>query len=138
MFAAIEAKQVIVFGSGCYSITYPDPCDSDWQFSMDYGFVTAQNPEGKNRWTCSESPGNFCHWTSFRSIPDHGYRALLDHFGLEETDVSLEEAVTKSPADLTLLRRLKEDRGGFEPRVIKNMRIGCRKDELADTFGPLS
>lgn len=121
--------------AGCYSIEYSDPSDSDWRFSMDYNRQTYEYTV-RNRWTCSESPTSYAHWTFLQGIPEHAYRAFLNHFGLEEYEISLEKIMTvnPSPADVAHIRRAKEDRCGLERMVIKNMRTGCQKGELADTF----
>lgn len=128
-------EQEISADKGCYSVEYLDPSDSDWRFSMDYDWHTDKNPM-RNQWTCSESPTSHVHWTSLRGIPEHGYRVFLEHFGLQEYDISLQEIMTvnPSPADIVRIRRTKEDRYGLERKVIKNMRRGCPKGELADTF----
>lgn len=120
--------------AGCYSVKYIDPHDDDWQFSMDYDWRVNDDPMRKNQWACAESPTGVLHWAPVRGIPCHGYHALLDHFGLGEGDISVEQIVTMSPADLVRIRRAKEDRYGLERMVIKNMRTGCPHGELADTF----
>jgi len=141
MVAIAVVEQAITPDMGCYSVKYLDPCDDGWQFSMDYDWRADNDPGKKNRWTCAESPSNIIHWRFVRGIPDHGYHALLDHFGLEESDMwamyvscSALRIVTMSPADLVRIRRIKEDRDGLERKVIMNMRTGCPKGELADGF----
>ena len=118
---------------GCYSITYPDPSDCDWQFSIDFNW----HPEpdaGKNQWTCAESPTGTIHWTLFKKVPDHAMQALLNHFGLTQDDVDMNAIVTMSPADLARVRRKKERVSGLVPKIMMNMRRGCPEGELADTF----
>lgn len=121
--------------AGCYSIEYPDPSDSDWRFSMDYNW-RANEDTIKNQWTCSDSPTGYVHWTLLRGIPEHAYHALLNHFGLKQYDVSLEQIMVAhpSPAYLVCIRRAKEVRDGLVYKIIMNMRMGCPKGELADTF----
>lgn len=148
----VMKKQVVRANAwlGCYSVKYLDPDDDDWQFSMDYDWRMDADPARKNQWTCAESPTGTLHWAPVRVIPDHGYRTLLDHFGLEERDIWAMnvssrsivrmadfvriQLMTMSPADLVRIRRMKEGRDGLERMVIKNMRIGCLEGELADTF----
>ena len=131
----VMKDQAIKADAGCYSIKYPDFFDDGWRFSMDYDWRTDEHPV-KNKWTCSQSPVAHIHWMLLRSIPEHGYLALLDHFGLKAYDISFEQVIAThpSPADLVRMRRAKEDRYGFEYMVIQNMRMGCKKGELADTF----
>ncbi len=131
----VMKEQAVGTDWGCYSIEYPDPADSDWRFSMDYDWHTKESP-AKNRWTCSESPISHANWRLLRDIPDHGYRAVLKDFGLDEYEISFAQLITThpSPADLARIRRAKEVRGGLAYKIIMNMRRGCPRGELADTF----
>ena len=69
-------------------------------------------------------------------VPEHGYRALLRHFGLEREDVSLTSVVkgNPSPAILARVRRIKENLYDLPRLEMKNQRLGCSKDEVADYF----
>lgn len=129
--AAVSERKI----QGCYSIKYRDPMDHSWQFSMDYGWCSDPITQ-KRRWTCAESPRGFINWTLLTDVPDHGYRALLDHFGLKECDISFQEIISNnpSPADIMLIRRRKEDRDNLARKIVKNMRLGCPENEVADTF----
>lgn len=134
MFASVAQERALMPTDGCYSVKYLDPYDDDWQFSMDYDWRVNDDPARKNQWTCAESPTGTLHWAPMRVIPSHAFRALLDHFGLEESDVDMRQILTISPADLVRLRRMKEGHEGLSHKVVMNMRIGCREHELADTF----
>ena len=118
---------------GCYSITYRDPGD-DCIFAADYG----NGKENKNRWTCSETLDGLINfnWRDVHGFPDHWYRSILDHFGLNTTELSIQQVreTEISPADLVRLRRAKEERYGLARKEMMNMRIGCPKGELADFF----
>lgn len=127
-------EQTRSIDAGCYSVKYRDPHDGYWQFSMDYDWRVDDDPQRKNQWTCAESPTGVPHWTSVQVIPDHAFHALLQHFGLEEGDVSLGQIAAMSPADLVRIRRAKEIHDGLAYMLIMNMRTGCPKGELADTF----
>lgn len=127
-------KQAVIADRGCYSVKYLDPYDDDWQFSMDYDWRANDDPARRNQWTCAESPTGTLHWAPVRVIPHHAFRALLKHFGLEESDVDMRHILTMSPADLVRLRRMKERREGLLHKVVMNMRMGCQESELADTF----
>ena len=119
---------------GCYSIKYMDPMDTDYMFAMDYDW-RADVTTKKNQWTCSETPLGTTHWTTLQSIPGHGLQALLEHFGLTERDVDTWAILRMSPAAIVCLRRAKERCEGLEPKVMMNMRMGCRAEEkLADNF----
>lgn len=135
MVATAVQERTVAWENGCYSVKYLDPCDSEWQFSMDYDWRSDDDRAKRNHWTCAESPVGTLHWNHVRGIPDHGYHALFDHFGLDESDVSFDRAVAMSPADLVYIRRAKEVRDALAYKTIMNMRTGCRKGELADTFG---
>ena len=118
---------------GCYSIKYMDPSDTDCMFAMDYDWRA--DATKKNQWTCSETLSEATHWIMLRSIPDHGLKALLEHFGLAERDVDMQAVLRMSPAAIVRLRRAKERCEGLEPKVMMNMRMGCSAEEkLADNF----
>ena len=120
---------------GCYSIEYRDPANPELRKAMDFDFFSDEDPE-RNRWTYSESPVGTTHWETFRQIPEDGYWAMLDHFGLMEDEMSIDSIVTMnpSPADIARIRRAKESRFGLERKVMENMRVGCPKHECADMF----
>ena len=115
---------------GCYSVLYTIPSDHGSIYAMDYGWPY------KNSWGCSETPIGPPSWYAFRQIPQYGYDAFLEHFGLAEDDMPMNTIITMnpSPADLARLRRAKEKRYGMPHLEMKNQRMGCPKDEMADDF----
>ena len=122
--------------SGYYSIRYmlDDPVDRGLEFAMDYNW-RKNSSVSANQWKCSDTEVGTMHWMVRKSIPDHGFRALLDHFGLEEADVDMSVLVTMSPAHLAAIRRQKEMRLQLECKVLRNMRAGCPPNEqYADMF----
>ena len=115
---------------GCYSVKYSVQGNLDNLCAMDYGWLY------KNVWGCSETPAGRISWAPISFSAD-GYLALLNHFGLEQSDISMRDIMTKSPADLARLRRAKEQRYGLPYLEMKNQRLGCPKDEFADNFEAL-
>ena len=119
---------------GCYSIRYQDPDTPGLDFAMDYNWILDRGVL-KNKWVCSDTEVGTIHWMSRRVIPDHGRRAVYDHFGLAAEDIESERILAVKLSDLVYLRRKKEARDGLEPKVLKNMRMGCPSNEqYADMF----
>ena len=112
---------------GCYSVKYTVEGNFDSFYAMDYGW------QDKNLWGCSETSVGRIMWMPVSFSAD-GYLALLNHFGLEQSDISMRDIMTKSPADLARLRRAKEHRYGLPYLEMKVQRLGCPKDEMADDF----
>ena len=115
---------------GYYSVKYIVQGDLGNLCAVDYGW------QYKNLWGCSETPAGGISWAPISFSAD-GYLALLDHFGLEQSDISMQDIMTKSPADLARLRRAKEQRYGLSYLEMKNQRLGCPKDDFADNFEAL-
>ena len=117
---------------GYYSVMYEVPDFPGVLYAMDYGF------KGQKRWACSETEREDMHWCLLQDpVPEHGYGALLKHFGLGRQDVSFTTIVraNPSPADLARIRRTKEQHYNLPRLELRNQRFGClKKEEVADYF----
>ena len=119
---------------GCYSIRYMVDESAGLEFAMDFNWRPRPNSP-KNQWTCSDTEAGTIHWAPRASIPQHGYDAVREHFGLELKDVSNSMILISCPAFLAAMRRVKEQREHLPRKVIQNMREGCDLGDLcADSF----
>lgn len=105
--------------SKTYSILYSDPEGDIFyaEHAVDWNWMVPR------QWTISnkEIGGG---WYPEKKLNHRAYRVLLEHFGLDYYEVSLERIIFMSPAELTAHRREKEEKYGLERKEIINQRLG--------------
>lgn len=111
--------------SETYSIHY----DGDaYQCSVDWNWKTLERTLEKtpDQWARSDQDGPGGAWQTIKGLDNKAYRALLEHFGLEDyaDEFPMEKVIFMSPAELAAARREKEKLHELEPKKMVSDTLG--------------
>ncbi len=119
--------------AGTYSIRYNDREKGDdayAQYAIDWSW------KFQERWARSSTDGLGTRWYPQEGIDEKAYRALLQHFGLEDwaDEFPPEKIITMSPAKLAADRREKERLHGLKRQEMLNSTLGDGYNQPAEEY----
>jgi hypothetical protein len=108
---------------GIYSICYDGWEEGDDSYSA---YAIDWNWRVYGEWARSDMGGPGTPWLTTQGLDDKAYKALLEHFGLQDysEEFPKEKIITMSPAKLAAARREKEKLHGLEKIKMANDTIG--------------